>query len=85
MRRGSAEVSPPTPTRRLCPLEPHQGQSPLDPFILAGEWERVDTAVDRSRPALSHSPANGEIAKGRAWHFAAPVLSRDAGAGGAVS
>jgi hypothetical protein len=38
----------PNPTRRLCPLDPHQGQWPLEPIILAVEWERADRDVSRS-------------------------------------
>jgi hypothetical protein len=66
MRRASIGVSLRTPTKERCRLDPHQGQWPLEPFILAGEWERANMGVDAPRKALSHSPANGEIAKGLA-------------------
>jgi hypothetical protein len=45
-------------------MDLHQGQWPLEPFILVGEWERAGDAVDTSQLALSHS--NGRIAKGLA-------------------
>jgi hypothetical protein len=42
-------------------LDPEHSR--LEPFILVGEWERADTALDSSTLALSHSPTNGQIAK----------------------
>ena len=54
MVRHGAGFHPETPTKGLCPLDPHQGQWPLEPFILVGEWERADTDLDTSRLALSH-------------------------------
>jgi hypothetical protein len=57
---------PRTLTKRLGFLDLGQGQWPLDPFILVGEWERADTNLDTSQLALSHSATNGQIAKGLA-------------------
>ena len=47
-------------------MDPRQGQWPLEPFILVGEWERADRDLETSWLALSHSPTNGQIAKGLA-------------------
>jgi len=42
-------------------LDPEHSR--LEPFILVGEWERANTELDTSQPALSHAPTNGQITK----------------------
>src|SRR5580692_12528201 len=65
--RGKCRGFTPDPTKRLCLLDLRQGQWPLEPFILVGEWERADGGVEMLQLALSHSPTNGRIAKAIAF------------------
>src|SRR5665213_771895 len=63
---GSNGAPAPDPGQEALPLGSPPRALPLEPFILVGEWERADRDVSRSVSALSHSPTNGQIAKGLA-------------------